>query len=470
MEDLPDTPFEIDPATLTLDELVLGRGAWGVVRAGTLTRAGRPLPVAVKQLLDLSAHEERAQLRKEIRVLALASHRCTHVCQLLGTSVKDGRLCVVMPRYACSLAEELLRRPGRTLPEARGVALGLQMCRALVQLHAVPIVVQDLKPSNLLLDEHGGLVVADFGISTCLGNHSKYMPSQIKGTTNYMAPEAFDPEEFGGVGPPADIWSAGCCLLEMLDGKAPWEGERHQVVARKVCDKRMTPPLPPSLSKPIATLLAGSFQYLPSDRLTAAECVARLETIAAAHPLPQRTPLSKLIEAHARDVAARLALIAAPLRSAMTPAATPAAAPAATPAATPAAAPAATPAATPAASPSPPAPPAAFSRPATAEGGEASRRRRQTLKAAISEREAWLERRHSQQAADKTRRPAPSDPVVVEAAAVSSAPAGGEATADDSCIDIQPLVAMGFDQSECWAAFLQAGGDVRRAAALLCDR
>jgi serine/threonine protein kinase len=50
------------------------------------------------------------------------------------------------------------------------------------------------------------------------------MPSNVQGTFNYMSPEAFDPEQFGGVTFSADSWSFACSLLEMLTGVKPWNG------------------------------------------------------------------------------------------------------------------------------------------------------------------------------------------------------------------------------------------------------
>lgn len=37
-----------------------------------------------------------------------------------------------------------------------------------------------------------------------------------------MAPEVFMKSESGGHGRAADIWSVGCCIIEMASGRRPW--------------------------------------------------------------------------------------------------------------------------------------------------------------------------------------------------------------------------------------------------------
>lgn len=139
----------INPADLELEATVLGRGAWGVVRCGTL----HGHPVAVKMLPDATPEEEATALAREIRLMAVATavrtvnelttarhqkmaltrvlayhaQRCTGVCRLLGTCVKDARTCVIMRRYERTLAD-MLSEHGAALPVPRVLECAHQDC------------------------------------------------------------------------------------------------------------------------------------------------------------------------------------------------------------------------------------------------------------------------------------------------------------------------------------------------------
>ena len=273
--------WRIDPAKLELSERVLGRGAWGVVRQGWLVESDgaegkERTAVAVKMIPDAPSSVTDS-LETELRTLALATLRCAHVCRLIGTCPIEGTCALVMKQYECSLHDVLQSQPGHRLPLPAAVRVGTQLARAVGELHECRIVLRDLKPSNVLLDKWGDLVVSDFGISEKLESSlSLIMPTSVKGTTCYMPPEAFDPEQFGGIGRAADIWSLGCCLLEALDGAPPFAALPYQQVMRRVCDKHEAPRIPEGLPSALQELLRSCFAYDPLRRPSAIEVHARL--------------------------------------------------------------------------------------------------------------------------------------------------------------------------------------------------
>ena len=103
----------------------------------------------------------------------------------------------------------------------------------------------DIKPDNLLLDNRGHLLVADFGMARSFDQPSELAPwrelqyaleeagylqpkdpeleradttCRAVGTPVYAAPEAWC-KSFAPQSCPADIWSAGVTIYEMLTGR-----------------------------------------------------------------------------------------------------------------------------------------------------------------------------------------------------------------------------------------------------------
>ena len=64
-----------------------------------------------------------------------------------------------------------------------------EICRGVAELHAEGIVLHDLKPSNVLLDQFQGIVLADFGIAQVVGqtlSSHQTTKNGLIGTVQYM--------------------------------------------------------------------------------------------------------------------------------------------------------------------------------------------------------------------------------------------------------------------------------------------
>ncbi len=144
-------------------------------------------------------------------------------------------------------------------------ALG-QLAGAVAFLHRNGKVHCDLKPSNVLVDRDGRVVLIDFGVTSELAL-PEAEEHAIVGTVPYMAPE----QVLGTpVSPATDWYAAGVLLFEALTGRRPIEGEANDVMERKCLldpprPSELAPAAPADLDALCIRMLARDPEARPSD-------------------------------------------------------------------------------------------------------------------------------------------------------------------------------------------------------------
>lgn len=116
-----------------------------------------------------------------------------------------------------------------------------QVLHGLLYLHDQGVIHRDIKGANILTTKDGMVKLADFGVATkATGLHE----SSVVGSPYWMAPEVI---ELSGATTASDIWSLGCTVIELLEGKPPYHKlQPMPALFRIVNDDH--PPLPEGAS------------------------------------------------------------------------------------------------------------------------------------------------------------------------------------------------------------------------------
>jgi serine/threonine protein kinase len=127
-----------------------------------------------------------------------------------------------------------------------------------------PIIHQDIKPANVLIDDLGNYAITDFGISERFDYHSEDEYGEGRsGTAAYMSPERFAPDFEPSK--ESDIWAVGATLYELITGNVPF-GEDGGCVQP---DGKLDLKFPKEISSDIQRLICACLDKDPSKRPTA---------------------------------------------------------------------------------------------------------------------------------------------------------------------------------------------------------
>lgn len=210
---------------LLLEEL--GRGGMGVVYRGQDLALGRPVAIKVmhKSLGDDQQFLETFQ--REARAAAAVNHK--NVVQIFSFGREKGQPYLVMElvdggRLDAYIAASQPLTEKQALEVCRDVAEGLKAAHAAGLMHG------DIKPANILFDQHGVAKVADFGLAGFI-RQQQAGARDIWGTPFYIAPEKARRQK---VDQRADIYSLGATLFHAMAGRPPFDGDTptHVVLAR----------------------------------------------------------------------------------------------------------------------------------------------------------------------------------------------------------------------------------------------
>ena len=232
--------------------------------------------VAIKVLAGHYADDEGIRRRFTREALAAARLSSTpNIVTIFDVGEHEGRPYIVMEYIPNGSLADRIDEDGAQ-PPGRALAWLSQAAAALDVAHARGIVHRDVKPANLLLDEHDAVQVADFGVASAVGLDSFTAAGTVLGTAGYLAPEQARGEPSS---PAVDRYALAVVAFELLTGSRPYRGDSPTAEAAA----HVSAPIPsararnPELPREIDAVLAQGLAKEPDARFSsAAELVASL--------------------------------------------------------------------------------------------------------------------------------------------------------------------------------------------------
>ncbi|KAJ6256689.1 Serine/threonine-protein kinase [Drechslerella dactyloides] len=196
---------------------LLGKGAFGKVYQAWDKINNRN--VAIKTFNVDKGEEDLADLREEIAIMSYC--RNPNITRHYLSFFRSHHLWIVMEYVSGGSCHDFLQQ--RIIEENYIATILREVTKGLIYMHDRHLIHRDIKAANILVDEHGAVKIADFGVSARLSDKAELCKTFV-GTPLWMAPEIIEThcQTADGYDNKVDIWSMGITAIEMALGEPPY--------------------------------------------------------------------------------------------------------------------------------------------------------------------------------------------------------------------------------------------------------
>ncbi len=214
------------PCDITDLELlgVLGSGAFGKVRVAKAEKTGKYYALKMQSKSFIIQNEQQDDVMHEYSILKQLDHPfILH----LHCAMQDEKYIYFLTDIHHELMQIMDQKEGGCFSEECTRFYSACVLLAFQAMHSSSIAYRDLKPENLVLDDHGYCILVDLGLAKKCDGHLY----TFCGTPDYLAPEVIRGTGYNwGV----DYWGLGVLLYELFTGRAPFDSYDPTGTAKKI--------------------------------------------------------------------------------------------------------------------------------------------------------------------------------------------------------------------------------------------
>jgi len=263
---------ELDEEYEIVDEL--GRGGMAIVFKAKEKQLDREVAIKVLPFSLAFDKEFVERFQREARTSAKLEHPNIIPIYRVG---KSGRVIYFVMKFLRGKPLSNILAARGSLPPAEIRKILADVARALAYAHKKEIVHRDIKPDNIMFDEHGHSVVTDFGIAKAASGGKLTGTGMSIGTPHYMSPEQAKAQPLDGR---SDLYSLGVVAYQCLTGSVPFDGEDSFSIGYKhIMEEIPTPALENPEKRQLFEVVRKMMAKLPAQRFqNADELVSVLES------------------------------------------------------------------------------------------------------------------------------------------------------------------------------------------------
>ncbi len=251
----------------------LGRGGMAIVFRAREKALDRDVAVKVLPFSLAFDGEFVERFQREARTAAQLEH--PNIIPIYRVGRTGQVIFFVMKLVRGGSLANLVQGGGR-LPPGEIRRILVESGRALNYAAEKGIVHRDIKPDNIMFDEHGACVITDFGIAKAASGQRLTSTGMSIGTPHYMSPEQARAQETDGR---SDIYSLGVVAYQALLGEVPYDGEDSFSIGYKhIMDPIPEPVLNTADERRLFVVIRKMLAKDPADRFqTGLDLVEEIE-------------------------------------------------------------------------------------------------------------------------------------------------------------------------------------------------